>query len=118
MSGFWNTASIHGNIGSVLGIRYLATCADTSVPSHRAFYSKFCARSDAGRAGREIRRGYLIYAIERARGGYLNNAIRILFQRSINAFRPYRAVRFCPGKAGNAAAGGSWTGEKLTRVDI
>lgn len=43
--------------------------------------------------------GYLIYAIERARGGYLNNAIRILFQRSINAFRPYRAVRFCPGKS-------------------
>lgn len=118
MSGFWNTASIHGNIGSVLGIRYLTTWCRHSVPSHRAFYSKFCARSDAGRAGREIRRGYLIYAIERARGGYLNNAIRILLQRSINAFRPYRAVRFCPGKAGNAAAGGSWTGEKLTRVDI
>lgn len=62
----------------------------------------------------------MIYAIERARVGYLNNVIRILFQRSINAFRPYRAVRFCREKAGNAAVAGvgSWTGEELTRVDI
>lgn len=85
----------------------------------RAFYLKFRAKRDAGYAGRGTREGYLIYAIERARGGYLNNLIRILFQYSINAFWPYRAVRFCREKAGNAAAaGGSWTGEELTRVDI
>lgn len=103
MSAFSDIGSIRGNIGSVLGIRYV-----TPVPRlRRAFYLKFRARSDAGYAGREIREGYLIYAIERARGGYLNNVIRILFQRSINAFRPYRAVRFCRGKAGNAVAGGS-----------
>jgi len=52
----------------------------TPVPRPRwAFYSKFCARSNVECARREILRGYLIYVIERARGGYLNNAIRILF---------------------------------------
>ncbi|KYN40432.1 hypothetical protein ALC56_05377, partial [Trachymyrmex septentrionalis] len=75
-------------------------------------------RSNVECARREIRGGYLIYVIERARGGYLNNVIRILSHRSINAFRSYRTVRFCPGKAGNAMASGSWTGKKLTRVDI
>ncbi|KYN14101.1 hypothetical protein ALC57_13685, partial [Trachymyrmex cornetzi] len=91
----------------------------TPVPRPRcAFYSKFCARSNVECTRREIRGGYLIYVIERAREGYLNNVIRILSHRSINAFRSYRTVRFCPGKARNAMASGSWTGEKLTRVDI
>jgi len=71
VSEFWDTGSIHGNIANVLGITLPYTCAD--IPSSLPFE---IAHEEC--AGREIRRGYLIYAIERAQEGYLNNAIRIL----------------------------------------
>lgn len=61
------------------------------------------------------RRRYLIYAIERVRGGYLNNAIRILPRHSINAFQP--SAVFVPEKRETRRRRGD-DGGRLTRVDI
>lgn len=50
INAFWNTGSIRGNIGSVLGIRYVTPASRL----RRAFYPKFGERGDAGCAGEDI----------------------------------------------------------------